>query len=93
MSEKYTPSEQELVAAWITAHSEPAWGGDTDMDGRPRERITEARRGIAKVKADALREAAEALPAPAGLNCSKECHNVDWASLRVRADRIEGNHD
>lgn len=44
---------------------------------------------IAKIKADALREAADALPKPVGLNCNKECHDVDWASLRVRADRIE----
>ncbi|MGO3067145.1 MAG: hypothetical protein ACTIIT_14055 [Brevibacterium linens] len=46
-------------------------------------------RFIAKVKSDALREAANALPKPVGLNCKAECHTANWASLRARADRIE----
>ncbi|WP_240373091.1 hypothetical protein [Brevibacterium zhoupengii] len=86
----YTPDEQEFIGAWVSAHSEEGWGGPVDVEGRPLERISEARRGIAKAKADALREAADALPKPVGLNCNKECHDADWASLRVRADRIEG---
>lgn len=50
------------------------------------------RKYLDKVKADALREAAEALPKPVGLNCSKECHNADWLSLLRRADRIEAGN-
>lgn len=56
----------------------------------PSELDAEFDRFIAKVKADALREAANALPKPVGLKCNPECHTADWASLRVRADRIEG---
>lgn len=48
-----------------------------------------ARRVIAKIKADALREAAEILPAPVGLKCNAECHDADRITLRIRADRIE----
>lgn len=55
----YTPEEQEFIGAWVSSHSEEGWGGPVDVEGRPRERIAEARRGIAKVKADALREAAD----------------------------------
>lgn len=82
-SEPYTPEEEEFIDTYVSAMS----GGCTPIEDP--ERTAEARRGIAKVKADALREAADALPKPVGLNCNEECHNVDWASLRVRADRVE----
>lgn len=55
----YTPEEQEFIGAWVSSHSKEGWGGPVDIEGRPRERMAEARRGIAKVKADALREAAK----------------------------------
>lgn len=55
----------------------------------PSELDAEFDRFIAKVKADALRAAADALPLPAGFTCNTECHTADWASLRVRADLIE----
>lgn len=48
------------------------------------------RANIRKIKADALREAAEALPAPVGLSCNAGCHDADRLALRIRADRIEG---
>lgn len=58
MSE-YTPTRQELIAAWIIAHQEEGWGGQVDMGGSPKERIAEAHRGIAEVE----RAAAEKLNA------------------------------
>lgn len=63
----------------------------------PRERLGEPRqisreafdRFVAKIRAEALREAAEILPAPVGLKCNAECHDADRITLRIRADRIE----
>lgn len=53
MSE-YTPSRQELIAAWIQSHQEEGWlGGPVDIGGRPKERIAEAHRGLAEVERDA----------------------------------------
>ncbi|RBP66410.1 hypothetical protein DFO66_103357 [Brevibacterium sanguinis] len=49
----------------------------------------EARRGLARIKADSLREAADALPEPVGLHCNSECHAADKLALRIRADGIE----
>lgn len=46
---EYTPSRQELIAAWIEAHQEDGWGGPVDKGGRPKERIAEAHRGVAEV--------------------------------------------
>ncbi|WP_334152994.1 hypothetical protein [Microbacterium sp.] len=43
----------------------------------------------AKVRAEALREAAAGLPEAAGTNCGASCHEADRISLRDRADRIE----
>lgn len=49
MSE-YTPTRQELIASWIQAHREAGCGGPVDVDGRPKERIAEAHRGLAEVE-------------------------------------------
>lgn len=56
MSE-YTPTRQELIAAWIIAHQEEGWGGQVDMGGSPKERIAEAHRGIAEVERAAAEKA------------------------------------
>lgn len=48
----YTPEEAEFIDTYVSAMS----GGCTPIEDP--ERTAEARRGIAKVKADALREAA-----------------------------------
>lgn len=81
-SEPHTPSEDELVRTYVE-HLGPITLG-TEF-----ERQQEVRRGLNKIKSGALREAAKALPKPVGLNCNAECHSVDWASLHLRADRIE----
>lgn len=79
----YTPSMGGMREAYHR------WAIVNENVVAPSELDAEFDRFIAKIKADALREAAGALPKPVGLNCNEECHNVDWASLRVRADRIE----
>lgn len=57
----YTPTETELMETWIIAHSEPGWGGPVDVGGRPKERIEEGKRGLARVRRDAAREALQRL--------------------------------
>lgn len=89
-TEPYTPEEQEFIAAWVSSHSEEGWGGPVDVEGRPLERIAEARRGIAKVKADALREAAGDLIREAGLIPMPNLEHPAVRALWARADRIEG---
>lgn len=81
-TEPYTPDEAELIGCYAGAMEEQA--GENYATAK-----ADAERGIAKIKADALRVAANALPKPVGLRCNPECHTVDWASLRARADRIE----
>lgn len=84
-SEPYTPEEAEFIDTYVSAMS----GGCTPIEDP--ERTTEARRGINKVKADALREAAEATrseaPDEPHAGASLRSH-ADW--LDGRADRIEG---
>lgn len=80
-TEPYVPSEMELVQS----HAFFAPARPQDMDVRAKA----AERGIAKIKADALREAAESLPAPVGLKCNAACHDADRIHLRIRANRIE----
>lgn len=79
----YTPNLATIESAYVN------WALLADRGIDASEAAAEFDRFIAKVKADALREAANALPKPVGLSCNTECHNVDWASLRVRADLIE----
>ena len=81
-AEKYTPDEAELTGCYAGAMEELA-GENYD------QAKADAERGIAKIKADALREAAESLPAPVGLKCNAECHDADRLHLRIRADGIE----
>lgn len=82
---KYTPTLAQVRDFWASdGNLQPAVKSYEYGEG-----CTEFDRFIAKVKADALREAANALPKPVGLGCNPECHTVDWASLRGRADRIE----
>lgn len=85
----YTPTAQELIAAWIEAHQVPAAGGKIDAEARPKERIAEAKRGIAAIEreaaARALSEVADALNRP-----SEGAGYEVWASgagdwLRARA--------
>lgn len=80
-SNPYTPDEAELIGCYAGVMEESGENFETAQ--------ADAERGIAKLKAEALREAANALPKPVGLRCNPECHTADWASLRVRADRIE----
>ena len=77
MSE-YTPTVEELAKNTTIR--------DRRVVALTREERT---RGIAKVQADALREAAESLPAPVGLKCNAACHDADRIHLRIRANRIE----
>ena len=81
-AEKYTPDEVELIGCYAGAMEEQA--GENYATAK-----ADAERGIAKIKADALREAAESLPAPVGLKCNAECHDVDRIHLRIRANGIE----
>lgn len=92
----YTPTEDELIGCWARA---------SQRAGRstyPAE--TEARRGIAKIRADALREAAAELRGMEDegpyVTLSEQvkdgwgidCGEIDQGYadwLRVRADRIE----
>lgn len=53
----YTPSRQELVAAWIQAHQVEGWGGPVDMESAPKTRIAEAHRGFAEVERAAAEKA------------------------------------
>lgn len=61
---EYTPTTQDVRAAWIDAHRVPAWGGRIDAEGRPRERVREFDRWLAEhdaqVAAEALRRKARA---------------------------------
>lgn len=78
----WTPSEARLVAQYARSRAEK------EVEDYATAKA-DAERGIAKIKADALREAAESLPAPVGLKCNAECHDADRLHLRIRADRIE----
>ena len=78
----YTPDETELRDCYAASLHEHAGEDYTTAKA-------DAERGIAKIKADALREAAESLPAPVGLKCNAACHDADRIHLRIRANRIE----
>ncbi|WP_432789262.1 hypothetical protein QYM46_13060 [Brevibacterium sp. K11IcPPYGO002] len=96
MTEKYTPDEAEVIDCYAGLMEEQA-GENYD------EAKADAERGIAKIKADALREAADDLNARA--NGPSLIESADkWAgwyggvraamqseesALRLRADRIE----
>ena len=83
-SEPYVPSEVVVKRAYVDAHLRDDRGGIPEEVSEP-----EFDRFIAKVRADALREAAESLPAPVGLKCNAACHDADRIHLRIRANRIE----
>ena len=78
----YTPDETELIDCYAASLHEHAGEDYTTAKA-------DAERGIAKIKADALREAAESLPAPVELKCNAACHDADRIHLRIRANRIE----
>lgn len=80
-TEPYVPIEGELIFAYSSDESDASSPSDV------MELEAETRRGIAKIKADALREAAEAwrkhlLTTDASYVCAES-----W--LTVRADRVE----
>lgn len=81
-SNPYTPDEVELRDCYAGLSEE--YAGEDYATAK-----ADAERGIAKLKADALREAAESLPAPVGLKCNAVCHDADRIHLRIRANRIE----
>lgn len=56
MSE-YTPTRQELIGAWVQAHSIEGWGGPVDLEGMPKTRITEGHRAIAEIERAAAEKA------------------------------------
>lgn len=100
MSSAYTPEEEEFIDTYVSAMS----GGCTPIEDP--ERTTEARRGINKIKADALREAAigvttqvnnaEAAEADKARDPGPYYHGARYGMretaqwLHRRADRIEG---
>lgn len=73
MAEEYTPTERELVEAW-------AWR----TRWRRKAAATEARRAIARIKAEALREVAARVTEVDG---RRDDAAADW--LRAQADQIE----
>lgn len=86
MSE-YTPTTEHVRAKYargMKSDGTPAifekWGNEFDLWLADHD---------AKVRAEALREAAAGLPEAAGTNCGASCHEADRISLRDRADRIE----
>lgn len=95
-TEPYVPNDREFVETYVSALN-----GATPVEDP--ERAAEARRGIAKIEADALRKAADDLNARA--NRPSLIGSADkWAgwyggvraamqseesALRLRADRIE----
>lgn len=89
MTEKYTPDEAELIGCYAGVMEEQA-GENYD------QAKADAERGIAKIKADALREAARKLFADetAESGTAKAKHNAIYGLwLLDEADRIEGNAD
>ena len=79
MSEKYTPDEAELIGCYAGAMEEQA-GENYD------QAKAEAERGIAKIKADALREAADMFAIGFGATYPGAAVRD---KLTDRADRIE----
>lgn len=84
-AEKYTPDEAELIGCYAGAMEEQA-GENYD------QAKADAERGIAKIKADALREAADAISLVV-IPGSDENDNLATAAaqgwLTGRANRIE----
>lgn len=79
MSEKYTPGEAELIGCYAGAMEEQA--GENYATAK-----ADAERGIANVKADALREAALMFSSRLGNSYSGVAVR---GMLDARADRIE----
>ena len=75
----YTPNELDFIDTYVSAMS----GGCTPNEDP--ERAKEAKRGIDKIKADALREAGAAVM---GERFETETEAGNW--LDERAERIEG---
>lgn len=85
MSEKYTPDEAELIGCYAGAMEEQA--GENYATAK-----ADAERGIAKLKADALREAAEAFDARLsdGTGNGRAYNSYRVAELlKARAERIK----
>ena len=90
MSE-YTPSVDNVRDRYAGARA--GIGEWTRFDDSVRRAVEDAYAEfdsmIARVRAEALREAAAGLPEAAGTNCGALCHVADQISLRARANRIE----
>lgn len=60
---EYTPTDEDMRTAWLQSHQVPTWGGQSDIGGRPKERIAEWYRWLAahdaEVRAQALAERGE----------------------------------
>ncbi|WP_172170993.1 hypothetical protein [Brevibacterium sp. CT2-23B] len=82
MSEKYTPDEVELAHCYAGAMEEQA-GENYD------EAKADAERGIAKIKADALREAAKQFGPGQITGLFRSPYDYASIWLKERADRIE----
>ena len=82
MSEEYTPDEVDLRDAWVHEMIESKdWPIETG--------IFYAEKALAKIKADALREAADGIQA---MDSRATLRGIA-TSIRVEADRIERDHE
>lgn len=86
MSE-FTPDETEVATVWQAQYGDGDAGVGKTLRREGEESWT---RFIAKVKADALREAARSIQGTAVGSCNTGCHVSDMVTLQMLANRIEG---
>ncbi len=100
MADEYTPTETDILGAWLDAHREPSWGGRCDAEARPKARIAEFHRWLQQEREaaerrgaiKALRDAADAIMQQECLNADPDswrCHNADAMILSHRANAME----